>query len=141
MKVFLDTCALFKLYHNEAGKEEIEIIFTQNKVNAIFLSEITKIEFASAVWKRYRKGDINESQAKALISFFERDFGKFIFVPTDAVVIGKARELLSKYGSDGLRTLDSIQLSTAVLLSNQSDLFKTSDKLLKRFFISEGLTV
>jgi len=52
MKVYLDTCALFKLYHNEQGADEIENIFIQNKVSGLFLSEITKIEFVSTVWKK-----------------------------------------------------------------------------------------
>ena len=47
MKVFLDTCALFKLYHERTEAKEIENIFIQNKVTGLYLSEISKIEFAS----------------------------------------------------------------------------------------------
>lgn len=52
MKVFLDTSSLFKLYHQEADSNIIESIFTDYKVTDVFLSEISKIEFASTVWKK-----------------------------------------------------------------------------------------
>jgi hypothetical protein len=60
-------------------------------------------------------------------------------VATDSLIIEQARMLASKYGIQGLRTLDSIQLSTAVILSQKVNIFFTSDKLLKSFFIAEGL--
>ena len=40
---------------------------------------------------------------------------------------------------EGLRTLDSIQLSTAVYLTKQIDLFLTADKLLNLLFEAEHL--
>jgi uncharacterized protein len=54
MKIFLDTSSLFKLYHKEDGTEIIEQVFNDNKITAVFLSEIAKIEFASTVWKKVR---------------------------------------------------------------------------------------
>lgn len=47
--------------------------------------------------------------------------------------------MTTKYGMQGLRTLDSIQFSTAILLARQADVFFTADKLLKSFFETEGL--
>ena len=52
MKIFLDTSSLVKLYHQEAETNEIEKIFNTQKLTHIFLSEISKIEFASAIWKK-----------------------------------------------------------------------------------------
>lgn len=51
----------------------------------------------------------------------------------DSIIIEQAKNLIAKYGIQGLRTLDSIQLSTSALLRDQSDLFKTADKLLDSF--------
>lgn len=139
MKVFLDTCALFKLYHNEVGADEIENIFVKNKVSGLFLSEITKIEFASTVWKKVRTKDITEEQATELIRLFENDCNKYTFVQVDNFIIEQSKELIAKYGKDGLRTLDSIQLASSVILKTQIDLFKTTDNLLNKFFVLEGL--
>ena len=57
----------------------------------------------------------------------------------DNFVIEQSKELIAKYGKDGLRTLDSIQLTSSVILKTQIDLFKTTDNLLNKFFVLEGL--
>ncbi|WP_353481180.1 type II toxin-antitoxin system VapC family toxin [Haliscomenobacter sp.] len=139
MRIFLDTSTLFKLYHRESGTVELEVLFTTEKITTIFLSEITKIEFASSIWKKVRMGDVSLLEASMTLRLFENDFGKYTFITLDSIVIEQARILSSKYGTKGLRTLDGIQLSTAVLLSKQSDLFLTADKLLNTFFEEEGL--
>lgn len=141
MKVYLDTCAVFKLYHNESGAEEIENDFIRNKIQDIFLSEISKIEFAYTVWKKVIMNDITDNQAITLIELFENDFSKFTFVQIDNIVIEQAIFLISKYGQQGLRTLDSIQLATSVMLKEQINLFKTTDNLLNKLFVAEGLPI
>jgi uncharacterized protein len=49
MRIFLDTSVLFKLYYIESGSDEIENFIRDNEVDIIFLSDITKLEFASTV--------------------------------------------------------------------------------------------
>jgi predicted nucleic acid-binding protein len=139
MKVFFDTSSLFKLYHREADSSVIENIFTANTLTEVFLSELTKIEFTSAVWKKFRVGDITNQQAAILVESFENDFSKYTFIQVDNVVVQQARNLLVKHGSHGLRTLDSVQLSTAVLLRSKADLFVSTDKLLHSFLQQELL--
>jgi predicted nucleic acid-binding protein len=116
MKIFLDTSSLFKLYHQETGTQELEKIFELAKITHIFLSEITKLEFSSTVWKKVRTKEIKESEAIETINLFENDFTKFTFIATDSLILEQARNLISKYGKEGLRTLDSIQLSSCVAL-------------------------
>ncbi len=111
------------------------------RITNVFLSEITKIEFASTIWKKVRTGEITPEQASVTLQLFTNDFEKYAFISTDSLVLEQARNLISKYGTHGLRTLDSIQLATAVLLAHQADLFLTADKLLKSFMQSEGLLV
>lgn len=139
MKIFLDTSSLFKLYHREADTTDLELIFSTVKITNIFLSEISKIEFTSTIWKKVRTKEITESEAQTTLDLFESDFEKYTFSATDTIIIEQARILTSKYGIQGLRTLDSIQLSTSVLLSQQADIFFTADKFLKSLFEAEGL--
>lgn len=103
------------------------------------MSEISKIEFTSTVWKKMRTKEISEYEALTTLKLFETDFSKYSFVATNSIVIEQARILTSKYGSQGLRTLDSIQLSTAISLWKNADTFYTADNLLKSFFEAEGL--
>ncbi|WP_256009548.1 type II toxin-antitoxin system VapC family toxin [Desertivirga xinjiangensis] len=128
MIVFLDTCALFKLYHYEVDTDLFESIFTRNVVSEVFLSELTRIEFSSTLWKKVRTKEITQQQATKTVAAFNEDFDKFTFIPLDRLIINNAAKLIIKYGHSGLRTLDSIQLSTAVRLKNRADLFVTADK-------------
>ncbi|MFT3946821.1 MAG: type II toxin-antitoxin system VapC family toxin [Agriterribacter sp.] len=123
MKLFLDTSSLFKLYHQETGTEELESIFEKEKVTHVFLSDIAKVEFSSTVWKKVRTKEITTEQAVLTLELFENDFEKYIFSTTDSIIIEQARKLTTKYGLEGLRTLDSIQLSTCISLANQVDIF------------------
>jgi predicted nucleic acid-binding protein len=140
MKIFLDTSSLVKLYHRETGTEELENLFTSQNITTIFLSEIAKIEFASTIWKKVRTKEITELEAKTTLELFETDFEKYTFIATDSIILETGRALTTKYGMQGLRTLDSIQFSTAISLARQADVFFTADKLLKSFFEAEGLS-
>ncbi len=139
MKIFLDTSSLFKLYHKETGTAELEKLFSTEKITIIYLSEIAKIEFTSAVWKKVRTKEISELEAQTTLELFEADFAKFSFIPTDSLIIEQARILTANYGAQGLRTLDSIQLSTAISLSQKADLFFSADRLLQSLFNARGL--
>lgn len=140
MKIFLDTSSLVKLYHREADTAELENLLSSITINTLFLSEISKLEFASTVWKKVRTNEITDLEAHTTLALFESDFEKFVFISVDSIIIEQSRNLISKYGTQGLRTLDSIQLSTSVYLSKQAQLFITSDKLLKSFLEAEGLS-
>lgn len=139
MKIFIDTSSLFKLYHQEIGTEELEGFFADYKITHIYLSEITKIEFTSTIWKKVRTQLISIQQAEATLALFEIDIEKYNFISTDSLILEQAKNLTNKYGTEGLRTLDSIQLSTCIALGNQVELFITADKLLKSLIESEGL--
>ena len=141
MIIFLDTSSLFKLYHKETGTAELEKIFSTAIITTIYLAEITKIEFTSTIWKKVRTKEISELEAHSTLDLFEVDFAKYSFIATDSIIIEQARILTAKYGIQGLRTLDSIQLSTAISLSQRVDMFFTADNLLRSFFEAEGLRI
>ena len=80
MNIFFDTSSLFKLYHREADTVIIEQIFSRGIVTNVYLSEITKVEFASSVWKKVRTREITELEATATLQLFERDSDKYTFI-------------------------------------------------------------
>ena len=96
MKLFLDTSILVKLYHNEIGTNAIEQFFANNDVTAIYLSEISKIEFSSTVWKKVRIKEISIIEAKITLALFETDFKKYTFIDSDGIIMKQARQLISK---------------------------------------------
>lgn len=141
MNIFLDTSSLIKLYHKESGTKEIIDIYNTYQVDNVYLSDLAKIEFDSAVWKNFRTKEIDKDKAIELIRIFQKDYEKYIFVDDNDVIKNKAKALINKYCAEGLRTLDSIQLATAVSLKAKVDLNKSSDKLLTKLFEKEGLVV
>ncbi len=140
MKLFLDTCSLFKLYNQEIGTEELEQLFSEAKITHVYLSEISKVEFTSTVWKKVRTKEITLQQANITLQLFESDFEKYNFIATDSLILEQARNLTTKYGTAGLRTLDSIQLSSMISLKKEVDVFHTADKLLLSLIKTEGLS-
>ncbi len=140
MKVFLDSSSLVKLYHSEKGSDIVQDSLLKN-VEAIFLSDIAILEFRSAIWKKVREGTIDEEIAKEVVSCFQDDFNNYQWVKLQFDIIEIASKLLMKYGSKGLRTLDSLQLASALTLKDDDCLFLTSDNLLESFFKEENLKV
>lgn len=139
MKIFLDTSSLFKLYHQEEGTLELEKVFSTEHITHVFPSEITKVEFSSTLWKKVRTKELTTEVATNTLIMFEQDFNNFTFISTDSLLLEKAKRLLSIHGSDGLRTLDSIQLATCISLADDADVFFTADKLLQNLLSKNGL--
>ena len=138
MNVFFDTSSLFKLYHKESGTEKLLEFFDNNTINKIYLAEISRIEFSSTVWKKCRKHEIGEKVAKVVIDRFKKDSSKFTFITDSSDLKSLACELIEKYWSIGLRTLDSIQLASGLSIKEEIDYFFTSDTILKKVSESEG---
>ena len=141
MNVFFDTSSLFKLYHKENGTQDLIDFFNNNKIDSIFLSEVTSIEFSSVVWKKCRKKDINEIIANTLIEKFDIDSFKFCFVPYTIQLRNSAKNLIRKYWVKGLRTLDSIQLASCLTIDSDIEYFFTSDLILYEIASLEGFKV
>lgn len=139
MKLFFDTSFLVKLCHREIDTLKLEQSLSAIKITNIYLSEISKVEFTSAIWKQVRTKVLTAAQAQITLNLFELDFSKYNFIAIDSFIIEQARLLISKYGIQGLRSLDSIQLATAVSLFSQVNICLTADRLLETIFVSEGL--
>lgn len=130
MNLFLDTSSLLKIYHREQDTDEILKLISENAKN-IYLSELAKIEFNSAVYKKVRQQHFTEEKALEMIAFFENDYRNFIWIAINNSIIENSKELIKKYGTKGLRSLDSIQLACAVSKRNEINQYKTSDNVLK----------
>ena len=141
MNAFFDTSSLIKLYHSEKDSEAIESILDNYNISAVTLSEITKIEFNSAIWKKYRTNEVDIAIVKSLANSFSADYSKYIFVRMNNKLVKSAYELIAKYGLLGLRTLDAIQLASIVSHKNSIDFAVTSDSLLKSIILLEGIQV
>lgn len=142
MNLFIDTSALVKLYHKEAGTESLTKLFHHYTNDLVItIADISKIEFHSAFLKRVRTKEIELETVKKVFESFDRDSQLFNVVEVDTVVKNLAIQLLTNIAYQiNLRTLDAIQLASAII-SNQIvsiDYFVVCDKNLvdvsKKYF-------
>ena len=139
MRIFLDTSSLIKLYHDESGTKNLDSILDEFEISEIYLSELAKVEYNSAIWKKVRTKELTKTEGIELINSFIEDYEKFNFVDLNNLMIYDARELISKYGNEGLRTLDSIQLASILEIKEKLAFVVTSDKLLRKIIELEGI--
>lgn len=57
MILFFDTSALVKFFHEEKGSELVTRLIL-SKDNEVWISEIAKVEFLSAIFRRLRSKEI-----------------------------------------------------------------------------------
>ena len=137
---YFDTSAIAKRYSPETGSKKIDDIIG-DKSNIIVIGNIAITELYSAISKKYRIGEISRQDFLSAIYRFEDDISKNIyrFLEVDNEVITAAKILILKYSE--LRTYDSIHLSLALQLSKLKPIIVTSDTVLLKTCISEGLKV
>jgi predicted nucleic acid-binding protein len=139
MKIFLDTSSLIKLYHTEVGTDYLDKLFENHSISEIFLSDIAKVEFTSAIWKKVRTKDLTEKEANDILLSFTDDYENYTFIEIDSELVQHARDLVAKYGLKGLRTLDSFQLSSILKIKSDLAFAVTADDLLKTIIKLEGI--
>lgn len=76
MKLFFDTSALIKFFHEEEGSETVTGIITDEE-NKIYVSELTRIKFLSALHCRYRNKELYEHTLNDAIRGFDEEYWHF----------------------------------------------------------------
>lgn len=141
MTVFLDASAIVKRYADEDGSDAVRAM------DAGVVSSISRVEVASALWRKNRDGGLDTASAAVLIGQFEADwYGTDISEPLFAVigavdsVLGEAATLVRRHP---LRAYDAVQLSSALAARRAADveIFVTFNRRLAEISIREGFTV
>lgn len=129
---FYDTSALVKLYHQEAGTEWVEKIFS-DKNNTIIISELSTVEFYSALAKKVRMQEIiKQAKEEALKNFHKDCRERFIISPLNVATIKKAKEIIEKYGEiKSIKTLDALQLAACIIENEEIGFVCADSKLVE----------
>lgn len=138
MVIFLDTSTLVKLYYKEPDSETL-VNIVSTVADDVFLFEFAKVEFASAIWKKVRTGEMDLNTATQVISCFENDYDIFSWILADRTIVEISKNLFQKYGLTSLRTLDALQLGACLSAKSEIDVFLTHDSFLNELFEKEGL--
>jgi len=141
----LDTSALAKHYHEEAGTDVIEQVL-QTPASSFFISRLTTIELHSVFARCVRTQELDVDAFQALRQRFFADIveGKLTVVRVTDEHFRIAQDLLLSHATErGLRTLDALQLAVAVDLNGLGllDHFVCSDAKLCSVATSTGLAV
>ena len=122
MNCYFDTSALAKLFlENEDGSETVTKL-VNNSANIVWVLELARIEFHSAVYRRYRTGELNDAMLQIVLGGFDEQFRMFRIEPMTSVLVNEANALLQRYGKkEGPRTLDALQLGGFSLIAEKDD--------------------
>jgi predicted nucleic acid-binding protein len=116
--LFFDTSALVKRYYAEDGTDRVdELIETDGSL--VVISSLSIIETTSAFKRKQNRDEITEQQVDQLLgTFFQEALDDFIIVPFEESSLQFAFDLVLK---QDLRTLDSLQLSAAITINQETD--------------------
>ena len=127
MNLYFDTSALIKFFHTEEGTDIVTDLI-ESEDNIIYISEIAKIEFYCALYRRLRNKEITKKNLEQAIKGFEIQIKDFNVEPLGSIVVNEAEELIKKYGNKfKLRTLDALHFASYRLISDIDWHFVTTD--------------
>jgi len=133
-RYFLDSSALLKRYHVEAGSADIELLF-RDAANRLLISQLALVEIRSSLARKVREGIYLPAHFQSLIARAEADVmsGRFKVAAVGTRRLEDASALFASQGlTHNLRTLDAIHLATALVLHGRTRLtaFVAADRKL-----------
>ncbi|UMZ74420.1 type II toxin-antitoxin system VapC family toxin [Natranaerofaba carboxydovora] len=141
---FFDTSAIIKIYHKEVGTPQVEKIY-ENLKNKIFISQLTKLEFISTLYKKYRTHEINQKALGTAKNIFLQDCEKRFTLVGSFVshhLKDSSMEIIESYGMKmGIRTLDALQLAAFKQISENNCYFVCADKTLNKIAEDIGINI
>ena len=141
MILFFDTSALVKVFHEEKGSEVVTPLI-KAKDNEVWISELARIEFLSAIFRRVRNREISDEQLNEAVIGFEEQLYFFNVEPLGQAILREAELLLKKYGKRGrLRSLGALQMGTFSLISERGWYFVAADDILCEIAKDMGFAV
>jgi hypothetical protein len=140
---YLDTSALVKLYIREPGTERL-LRLTRPAANHRFaVLAIAQVELRSALRRRQRAGDIEETVATGLVERFAHHLeAKFLRQSLNEAVLEMACALIDRHP---LRAYDAVQLAGCLILratpAAEQPIFVCADVQLLEAAEAEGLAI
>lgn len=141
MNLFFDTSALVKYFHPETGTDQV-VELIDKVTHQIWVSDLAKIEFISALYRKLRRGDIDNAQLQETLSGFDAEWTQFNLQPLSDAVVAEADKLMRQKAQQyGLRALDALQFASFTLLAEEDWAFVVADGLLADAVASEHFAV
>jgi len=127
MNVFFDTSALVKFFHEEEGTETVSGLILDPS-NDVWILDLARLEFLSAVFRRFRTGELEEDRLSIVIGSFEKQVKHFNVESLGRAVLEEAVFLMKNHAkTHGLKTLDALHLAAFSLISERDWVFVAAD--------------
>ena len=136
MNLFFDTSALIKKYIDENGSQNVDKLFLS--ADRVLVSVISEVESISTLKRLVIEQEISENDFDLLKNEIQTDFSFYTIIELDSEIINFAIESIEKYQ---LKSLDSIQLGSALCNKNQIDYFVSCDNKLLKAAQKEGFKI
>ncbi len=109
--LYFDTSALLPYYREESASPQVQTFLSQVRP-PVLISDLTKVEMASAIARWTRMKEIGEPQAALIENIFERDIrsGLYLVRALFSAHYQKAEKWLTARNS-ALRTLDALHIA------------------------------
>jgi predicted nucleic acid-binding protein len=115
---YLETSALVKLYIAEAGTPAMERMASPLAGHVLAVSALSRVECVSAIRRRLREADLEQSAAEAAERQLNRHLAlRFLIQPVTDRVLDEAVTLLHRHP---LRAFDALQLAGFLVLVSMS---------------------
>jgi uncharacterized protein len=125
VKLFFDTSALLKKYIDEAGSENVDVLIRE--ATELYVSKLALVESVSALRRLVVERALSERDFSVLRREIETDFTYFEVIGIDDMVLNAAVDVIAKYQ---LKTLDAIQLASALRVGDRIDALVSCDEKL-----------
>ncbi|MBN1232581.1 MAG: type II toxin-antitoxin system VapC family toxin [Candidatus Coatesbacteria bacterium] len=137
-RIFLETTALIKLYHNEQGSSKLDDLI--KPTDSLTISALARLEFISAIYSLIRRNALTESVAKKQLQLFHEDMSNFHIIKYDYHIFTIAMNLLETYGTKmDISAREAIHVASAKpLLKLGLDYFLSSNTTLIKLAKLEG---
>lgn len=108
---YIDTSALLPYYREEIMSQQVQSLLTSLEP-PLLISNLTKVEFNSAIARWVRMEELNEVQANLLENTFNKDIssGLFVYHQIMSAHFSQAEKWLSGRKT-ALRTLDALHIA------------------------------
>jgi predicted nucleic acid-binding protein len=113
--LYVDTSALVKLYAPEPESEAVQALVGSAQVVAVSL--VAFAEARAAFARKRRERAVNPKDYRRIVREFDDDWDHYFVVDVTEPLVKRAAQLADKHG---LRGYDAIQLSSAIVLREQS---------------------
>jgi len=113
--VYIDTSALVKLYVPEPESGAVQALVGTAQVAAV--SVVAFAEARAAFARKRRERAVNPKDYRRIVREFDDDWDHYFVVDVTEPLVKRAARLADKHG---LRGYDAIQLSSAIVLRDQS---------------------